>query len=743
MYADVIVDITHEKLDKIFQYSIPENLKNNLVIGSKVLIPFGKGNKLIQGYVIGLGEKTSYDPTKIKEIHALSEEGINPSEKLIRLAAWIREEYGGTMIAALKTVLPIKKKEKEKEVKKVTLRVSKEEGVKLLEELLGKNQRARVRVLSLLLDQKEWDHKTLLTKAQVSLEVLRSMEKMGILSMQTTRVYRKVLPEGAVGKQEIHLNEEQEKIMQTFRRDRQESTRKTYLIHGITGSGKTQIYMEMIDEVVKEGKQAILLIPEISLTYQVVGKFQNRFKERVAILNSKLSPGERWDQMERVRQKEVDVMIGPRSALFTPFENLGLIVIDEEHEPTYKSEQVPRYHAREVAIQRAKEEGAGVVLGSATPSLDSYYKAMQGEYSLMQIDKRATKSKLAEVEIVDMTKELKEGNRSILSDRLKELIEDRLEKKEQVMLFLNRRGYAGFISCRACGYVVKCPHCDVSLSYHKKSGKLICHYCGYEQENVHTCPECGSPYIGGFKAGTQQVEELIQKKFPTARVLRMDMDTTRKKHSYEEILKVFDEQKADILIGTQMIVKGHDFPKVTLVGILAADMSLYGNDYRAGERTFQLLTQAAGRAGRGVDGGEVVIQTYSPEHYSIELAAKQDYLGFYKKEMEFRRMLSYPPVENMMAVLMTGSDEEKLMVAAKYLKEFVFLLKNIEKHQVIGPAPPYIGKLKDTYRQVIYIRSESNNELIHIKDKMEEYIDINKGFQELYIQFDFNPLNAF
>lgn len=743
MYADVIVDITHEKLDKIFQYSIPENLKNNLVIGSKVLIPFGKGNKLIQGYVIGLGEKTSYDPTKIKEIHALSEEGINPSEKLIRLAAWIREEYGGTMIAALKTVLPIKKKEKEKEVKKVTLRVSKEEGVKLLEELLGKNQRARVRVLSLLLDQKEWNHKTLLTKAQVSLEVLRSMEKMGILSMQTTRVYRKVLPEGAVGKQEIHLNEEQEKIMQTFRRDRQENTRKTYLIHGITGSGKTQIYMEMIDEVVKEGKQAILLIPEISLTYQVVGKFQNRFKERVAILNSKLSPGERWDQMERVRQKEVDVMIGPRSALFTPFENLGLIVIDEEHEPTYKSEQVPRYHAREVAIQRAKEEGAGVVLGSATPSLDSYYKAMQGEYTLMQIDKRATKSKLAEVEIVDMTKELKEGNRSILSDRLKELIEDRLEKKEQVMLFLNRRGYAGFISCRACGYVVKCPHCDVSLSYHKKSGKLICHYCGYEQENVHTCPECGSPYIGGFKAGTQQVEELIQKKFPTARVLRMDMDTTRKKHSYEEILKAFDEQKADILIGTQMIVKGHDFPKVTLVGILAADMSLYGNDYRAGERTFQLLTQAAGRAGRGVDGGEVVIQTYSPEHYSIELAAKQDYLGFYKKEMEFRRMLSYPPVENMMAVLMTGSDEEKLMVAAKYLKEFVFLLKNIEKHQVIGPAPPYIGKLKDTYRQVIYIRSESNNELIHIKDKMEEYIDINKGFQELYIQFDFNPLNAF
>ena len=350
--------------------------------------------------------------------------------------------------------------------------------------------------------------------------------------------------------------------------------------------------------------------------------------------------------MERVKRGEVDVMIGPRSALFTPFENLGLIVIDEEHETTYKSEQVPRYHARETAIRRAKLEGASVVLGSATPSLEAFYRCRLGEYTLLELKNRATAQSLPEVYTVDMREELKHGNRSIISDRLKEMIEDRLQKRQQIMLFLNRRGYAGFVSCRECGYVVKCTHCDVALSAHK-NGKLVCHYCGYERPSMTSCPECGSHYIGGFRAGTQQIEELVTKMFPAARVLRMDMDTTKKKDSHEKILSAFAAEEADILIGTQMIVKGHDFPQVTLVGILAADMSLYSNHYQSAERTFQLLSQACGRAGRGREKGEVVIQTYNPEHYSIQTAARQDYESFYEEEMNYRMLMGYPPAEEL------------------------------------------------------------------------------------------------
>ena len=390
--------------------------------------------------------------------------------------------------------------------------------------------------------------------------------------------------------------------------------------------------MEMIARVIRDGKQAIVLIPEIALTYQTVMRFYKRFGERISILNSRMSNGERYDQMMRAKAGNIDVMIGPRSALFTPFPNLGLIVIDEEHEPTYKSEQIPRYHARETAIARAKLEGASVVLGSATPSLEAFYRSHVGkklsgtsmadgeyreffgggweeeQYELLTLKNRSQKQSLPEVHVVDLREELKKGNRSIISEKLHELMEERLEKKQQIMLFINRRGYAGFVSCRNCGHVVKCQHCDVSLTSHR-GGKLVCHYCGHEEQDISVCPECGSKHIGGFRVGTQQIEDLIKKEFPSARVLRMDMDTTKEKDGHEKILEQFASEDADILVGTQMIVKGHDFPNVTLVGILAADMSLYADDYRAGERTFQLLTQAAGRAGRGSEKGEVVIQT--------------------------------------------------------------------------------------------------------------------------------------
>ena len=418
-----------------------------------------------------------------------------------------------------------------------------------------------------------------------------------------------------------------------------------------------------------------------------------------------------------------------------------MIVIDEEHENSYKSEQVPRYHARETAIARAEMEHASVVLGSATPSMESYYRCQMREYRLIELKERVGNRPLPTVHTTDMREELAHGNRSIFSDLLREKIRDRLEKGQQTMLFINRRGYAGFVSCRSCGYVVKCPHCDVSLSAHR-NGKLLCHYCGYEEPMIKVCPSCGSRHVGGFKAGTQQIEDLVKREFPEARVLRMDMDTTKNKDGHERILSAFADGEADILVGTQMIVKGHDFPAVTLVGVLAADMSLYSSDYRSGERTFQLLVQAAGRAGRGSAPGEVVIQTYDPEHYSIKTAAKQDYQAFYREELEFRDRMGYPPVENMLAVLMMGEEENLLNTAAEYLKAYAERIGG-NYLEVIGPAVPCVGKVSDIYRKILYLKCPKYGMLIRVKNQLERYIKVNSGFQTLRIQFDFNPMNIF
>lgn len=493
------------------------------------------------------------------------------------------------------------------------------------------------------------------------------------------------------------------------------------------------------------GRQAIVLIPEIALTFQTVMRFYRCFGDRVSIMNSRLSAGERYDQLMRAKSGEVDVMIGPRSALFTPFPNLGLIVIDEEHENTYKSEQTPRYHARETAEARAKMEGASVVLGSATPSMESMYRARLGEYRLLELKKRSREQEMADVYVTDLREELKNGNRSILSEKLQELMEDRLNRHEQIMLFLNRRGYAGFISCRECGYVVKCPHCDVSLSFHR-GGKMVCHYCGHEEAKPNVCPECGSRHIGEFKAGTQQIEDIVKRRFPEARVLRMDMDTTREKDGHEKILAAFANEEADVLVGTQMIVKGHDFPNVTLVGVLAADMSLYSDDYRAGERTFQLLTQAVGRAGRGEKKGEAVIQTYSPEHYAVVTAAAQDYAAFYEEEIQYRSLMGYPPVENLLAVFASGKDEAHLETGCRYLKEYAKRVCQADPSspvEIIGPASPGIGKINDVYRKVLYLKTERYDTLVKIKNRLEQYIEVNSGFNTIRIQFDFNPMNVF
>lgn len=747
MYADIIVDITHEKLDKIFQYRIPKEMEGRLQTGMEVLIPFGRANRETKGYVIGFSEKCNYDPEKIKEITQISQNHIAIEAKLVALAAWMKEHYGGTMIQALKTVLPIKQQEKQKEQRSIRLLLDRREAKERLSYFLSKNQTARARVVAALLDRPILPYEYVTRQLKVTAAVLRAMEEQKILQIEAEVVYRNPVTAKRTKQQSFCYTEAQQAAIHTFCEEYRRGKRGTYLVYGVTGSGKTEVYMEMIEHVIAEGKQAIVLIPEIALTYQTVMRFYQRFGDRVSIINSRLSKGERYDQMLRAKRGEINVMIGPRSALFTPFERLGLIIIDEEHEGTYKSEQTPRYHARETAIARAAMEGASVVLGSATPSMEAFYKAVTGEFRLLRLPERAKQRAMAHVTVADMRRELEKGNRSIFSDALRSLMEDRLKKKEQIMLFLNRRGYAGFISCRSCGHVVKCPHCDVSLSSHR-NGKLVCHYCGYEQPMVTSCPECGSSHVGGFRAGTQQIEELLLREFPQAKVLRMDMDTTKQKDGHEKILAAFSSGEADILVGTQMIVKGHDFGNVTLVGVLAADLSLYADDYRAGERTFQLLTQAAGRAGRGEKDGEVVIQTYSPEHYSIVAAAKQDYEQFFQEEMTYRALMGYPPASQLMAVLVSCKEEELLETACHYLKAYAeTCCKKCERAgtsvQLIGPASPYVGKVRDTYRRVIYLKSEQEAVLVFLKDQLEQYIEINSGFQNLWIQFDLNPMSVF
>ena len=737
MFADVIVDIQHEKLDKIFQYRIPEELESRLQPGMEVVVPFGKGNRQIKGYVTGFSEKCEYDLSKVKSILSISEKGMEIETRLIALAAWMKEHYGGTMIQSLKTVLPIRQKENAKVKKHLRLLLSEKEGEEKLAFYRKKNQKARARLLEALLADRLLDYELVTGKLNITLPVIRALEEQGVLKLESEQIYRNPVQQGTQQERTITFTSEQEQVIRGFREDYLAGKRKTYLIHGVTGSGKTEVYMEMIHTVVEHGRQAIVLIPEIALTYQTVMRFYRKFGDRVSIMNSRLSAGERYDQMMRAKRGEIDVMIGPRSALFTPFPNLGLVVIDEEHEPTYKSEQIPRYHARETAIQRAKEEDASVVLGSATPSMEAMYRARKGEYVLYEMRHRSRMQQMAKVYTVDMREELKNGNHTILSGKLQSLMEERLERGEQIILFLNRRGYSGFVSCRECGHVIQCPHCNVSLSVHK-GGKMVCHYCGYEQPKIRVCPECGSGFIGEFKAGTQQIEEMVRRRFPQAKVLRMDMDTTKKKDAHTKILSAFANEEADVLVGTQMIVKGHDFPNVTLVGVLAADMSLYTDDYRSGERTFQLLTQAAGRAGRGMREGEVVIQTYSPEHYAIKAAAAQDYKAFYEQEIRYRELLGYPPAEELMAVLAAGEDERLLETGCKYLKEYVLRIKGKAPLEVIGPA---VDKIKDIYRRVIYIKAPEYRTLIRVKDLMEQYIEINSGFAKLRIQFDFNPMN--
>ncbi len=678
-YASIIIDISHENVDRVYQYRIPAELYPRIHVGSQVQVPFGNGNRTRKGYVVDITDHVAgYDPEKVKSVSGLVEKGVAADERLIRLAWWMKEQYGSTMNQALKTVLPVKRQVRARNQKVVEAMVA--DGW-----------------LSGLLEEKE-----------------NACD---------------ILP--------VVLNERQRAVAEAFAESYDAGETRPYLIHGITGSGKTEVYMAMISHVLAKGRQVIVLIPEIALTYQTVMRFYRRFGERICVMHSRLSAGEKYGQFEKARQGGADIMIGARSALFTPFPDLGLIVMDEEHEGAYRSEGAPKYQAREVAEHLAAMCGAAFVMGSATPSIEAYAKAKAGIYRLFSLNERAGGSKgLAVTEVIDLREEIRAGNKSIFSRRLQELVHDRLARREQVMLFMNRRGYSNFVSCRSCGKAIKCPHCDVSLTLHNRK-QLICHYCGYSVPLPKACPACGSGYLAGFGIGTQKIEELARKMFPEARVLRMDTDTTSRKGGHEAILSVFAKGGADILIGTQMIVKGHDIPDVTLVGVLAADISLYAPDYRCGERTFQLLVQAAGRAGRGKKAGIAVIQTYMPEHYSIMSAAAQDYQGFFRQEMGYRKLMAYPPSCHMLEVLVSGRDEALM----SHMMDLVS--QSIQRHfsaaaAVIGPVQAPVYKVNDIYRKILYLKQENYDILIRIQKYIQQRWDETDDCRKLTIQYAFS-----
>lgn len=739
MFADICIDISHKAVDRPFAYRIPQTLEGKVNVGDEVLVPFGAGNKMRHGYVIALSDKCNWDESKIKSVEAVCEDRQSASGRLIKTAVFIRREYGGTMINALKTVMPVKKVVRKSEHKLVCANVDENELKRLCTIAKSKHQFAKMRLLSELLETEKLDN-SLLNKINVSASTVNSLEKIGAVKVESYYEYRNPFSFRERNDNIPELSNQQQTIVDDVTGDLKAGNNGTYLIHGITGSGKTEVYMRLIENVVNEGGQAVLLIPEISLTYQNLRRFYRRFGSKVSIIHSRLSDGEKSDQFERVRKGEVSVMIGPRSALFTPFENLKLIIIDEEHEPSYISEGVPAYHAVKVAEYMASLSGASVVLGSATPSLESYYRALNGEIKLYEMTKRLTGNTLPRVETVDLREELKAGNKSIFSRSLSDKMEKALERDEQIMLFINRRGMSGFVSCRSCGEAIKCPHCDVSLSEHK-GGVLVCHYCGYETVKPDTCPNCSSKALAGFKAGTEQIEEMIKVRFPQALVLRMDADTTKKKEDYDLILSKFESHEADILLGTQMIVKGHDFKNVTLVGVLAADMSLNVDDYRAGERTFQLLTQAAGRAGRGDKPGDVVIQTYQPDNYAIVHAVSQDYKAFYEEEILYRKLMKYPPAANMIAILISGPDERRVTGLSTRISNDIDKTDLAGKFVRIGPAKARISKKNDLYRQIIYYKATDNDVCIAVKDYAERIVNLLPLDKES-VRFDFNPVNS-
>ncbi len=665
MFARVIIDIAHANVDRLFTYTVPEEL--HVRPGQRVIVPFGAGNRKTEGFVLEVSETTDVDSVVLKPILRTMEPYPALTEEQIKLACWIAGSYHCLLVDALRLMIPAQMRGsriKEKTVRTVRIR----EGVdakKEMDALLTKAGVSRApkqtEVLGIL-SQTE----TYMSTADITAFIpgaagaIAALIKKGILEEEGKESFRNPFHHTVKKKTEpLPLTEAQQQAYEGIV-ECLDAKEGTCLLYGITGSGKTEVYMQAIARVVKEGGKAIVLVPEISLTPQAMERFHSRFGERVAVLHSRLSAGERYDEWRRIRLNKVDVVIGARSAVFAPVENLRLIIVDEEHEPSYYSEMTPRYGAVEVAARRAKLSGAVLVLGSATPSVAAYKRGLAGTYKLLSLPERANGQPLPEVEVVDMRNEFLSGNNSIFSASLYGALRRCLDAGEQAILFMNRRGYSTFVSCRGCGYVMKCRNCDVSMTYHKSGEMMKCHYCGETARIPTVCPECGKPYLKYFGVGTQQVEEQLLTHFPGVTTVRMDHDTTRTHNAHEALLSRFQSGGAQVLIGTQMIAKGLDIPNVTLVGVIAADSMLHIPDFRSSERTFQLLAQVAGRAGRAEKTGRVILQTYTPDHPVIELAAKHDYPGFYEYEIMTRRAALFPPYGLFLRTVLTGENEDIL-----------------------------------------------------------------------------------
>ena len=720
MIAQVIINSNVKDLNKIFDYNVPNNMLGTICVGDRVQVPFGRGKKTEEGFIIGFKDTSEF---KVKDIIKI-QDGIMLTKENIELAKLMARRYFCNISDCIKLMLPpgtatknIDNRIKDKTLNFVYLKKEIEEIEDDIDNGIIKSDKQK-RVLNFLIQNEGIQTTDLEAITDITSAVLKALEKKEYIEIIEEKVERNPFINKKVEPtKKLQLTSEQKKAFDEINESIQNNKNKEYLIYGVTGSGKTEIYLQLIDEILKKNKTSIVLVPEISLTPQMVDRFIARFGEKkIAVLHSKLSIGERYDQWNKIKNGECKIVIGARSAIFAPVQNLGLIIIDEEHDSSYKSETSPRYNAKELAGFIAKQNNIPLVLGSATPDICSFYKAQTGNIELITLTKRANKSSLPKVEVVDLRQELANGNRSILSVKLYSAIEENIKNKKQTILFLNRRGFSTFVMCRDCGYTVKCKNCNITMTYHSKGNKLKCHYCGHEQKNLVECPECKSKNIKYFGTGTQKLEEEINKLFPTATTIRMDVDTVTKKDSHEEILNKFKNDNIDILIGTQMVVKGHHFPNVTLVGVIAADSSLYIEDYRANERTFQILTQVAGRAGRDKLPGKVIIQTYNPENFAIECSQKQDYNIFYDTEIELRKQLKYPPFCDIISIGLTDIDEYKIgkIAEAIYNNLNILINKYNIKLVVYKPLPCPIDKIKNKYRWRIILKGKLNNKIIDI-----------------------------
>ena len=728
IYAEIIINSDALEIDKPFTYEVPEDFINDISIGQWVKVPFGIKNNIVDGFVLNLKED-NISGVRIKKIKAISL--INPllTKDDIKLVEYLRENYLCKYIDGIRLLIPQGVLKGINNKYKLVVAITDKKVPSDIEEKYND-------ILSFIKDNNGKFNKSELTKLHgLSIYKINKLINEGYLKVEEERVYRYNLKE-YVNYKEKELTEDQLRAINQI----QKSNKNVFLLKGVTGSGKTEVYMNLVKEAICNEKSAIILVPEISLTPQMIERFKGRFGREVAVFHSKLSDGERYDEWYRVKEGKAKVVIGARSALFLPLENLGIIIIDEEHENTYKSEQNPRYVTREVAEYISTLKNCKVILGSATPSIETYYRAISGEIELIELKHRVDNKPMPIIEIVDMRAELNSGNVSMFSRKLFSEMKLSLEKKEQIILFLNRRGFSTFVSCRSCGHVFKCPKCDISMTYHK-NGYLICHYCGHGEMQSKVCPKCKSKYVKHFGTGTERVEEEVKKYFPKAKVLRMDMDTTRNKNSHETIYNSFKNGDGDILIGTQMIAKGLDFENVTLVGILAADMSLNVPDYRSAERTFQIVTQVSGRAGRGNKEGKVILQTYSPSNYSLNYAKNYDYEGFYNEEFTTRGLMYYPPFGKILLINASSKNESLLKNFMNTLKQELNIIYNNEDNiEFLGPVPCIISKIKDNFRwQIIFKGDISLDFCKKIKDKLYQ---LNKNvYNEIKVTIDINPNN--